>query len=202
LTGSLQLLRRALGDGNQAGMRYLELALSQAHLLGDLVNDLADVIRVQAGQLSMVHTPLELAHLVEETVDLAGPLTQDHTINLERPDAELRITGDARRLRQVVLNLLSNAVQHGGSDTDVDVRVRRDGDQAVVEVIDHGPGIAEEDRERVFERFFQATHDTGRGLGVGLYLAHAIVAGHQGTIEVQPTQPHGTTFVVRLPLSG
>jgi len=202
LSASLQLLQRAL-SGGQAGElteRYVSLALAQTRLMGDLVQDLADVIRVQAGQMPITRQPVDLVQLVSEAVELARPLSDSQDIRLATPSEHIQISADPRRLQQVVLNLISNALQHGASEQGVDIRLERDGDTAVVEVVDHGPGIAGEDRDHVFERFFQAGSDSGRGLGVGLYVVHAIVTGHGGTIDAMPTEPHGTTFRVRLPL--
>jgi signal transduction histidine kinase len=180
--------------------RYLDLALSQAGLLGEVAQDMADVIRVQSGQLPIDREPLELGRLVEETVELAGPLSQGQQIRLQRAHGELIISGDRRRLQQALLNLLSNAFELGAGDGGVDVEMTSADGAAVVEIVNHGPGIADEERQRMFERLYQADHDPGRRLGVGLFLTHAIITGHEGSLQARDTQPHGTTFIVRLPL--
>jgi two-component system CheB/CheR fusion protein len=200
LRGSLQLLQRELGDAaNERVTRYSELALVQAGLLSDLVQDLADVIRLQGGQLPIQRQPLDMRQLVQEAVEIARPFS-DNKVDFELPAQRLTVSGDPRRLQQVVLNLISNALQHAASAQGVGVRLHRDGGQAVLEVVDHGQGIPEEDGERIFERSYQASADNGRGVGVGLYLVQTIVAAHDGTVDVQQTDPHGTTFVVQLPL--
>jgi two-component system CheB/CheR fusion protein len=202
LSASLQLLQRSLNGGRAPELteRYVRLALAQARLMGDLVQDLADVIRVQAGQMPIARQPVDLVQLVSDAVELARPLSDSQTIRLDASSEHILVSADPRRMQQVVLNLISNALQHGASDQGMDIRVGRDTDMAVLEVVDYGPGIAGEDREHIFERFFQAGADSGRGLGVGLYLVHAIVTGHGGTIDALPSEPHGTTFKVRLPL--
>jgi two-component system OmpR family sensor kinase len=167
--------------------------------MGDLVQDLADVIRVQAGQMPIARQPLDLVQLLTDAVELARPLSDSQEVRLKASGEPIQISADPRRLEQVILNLISNALQHGSSAQGVEICVGCEQGMAVVEVIDHGPGIAEEDREHVFERFFQVGSDSGRGLGVGLYVVHAIVTGHDGTIEALPTEPHGTTFRVCLP---
>jgi signal transduction histidine kinase len=101
-------------------------------------------------------------------------------------------------LQQVFVNLLANAVQHGASPDGARVRVHAERANAVLEVIDHGPGVPTEDRERIFERFYQSG-ERGTGLGVGLYLVHAIVTTHGGTVQVESDKGRGTSFIVRLP---
>jgi signal transduction histidine kinase len=122
-------------------------------------------------------------------------------IRLRSSGERLPVNADPRRVQQVLLNLLSNALKHGASPRGVDVQVRRDEQFARVEVIDYGRGVPAEDREKVFERFYQVDETDSRGLGVGLYLVHAIVVAHGGRVEVQTTEPQGATFVVRLPLA-
>jgi signal transduction histidine kinase len=202
LRGSLQLLQRLVGsaDGVDRVPRYLGVALAQSTLLDDLIQDLTDVIRVQAGQLPISHEPVEFRQLVEEIVELARPLADGQDLRVEATDEDLTVSGDARRLGQVVMNLVSNALQHGASARGTDVRIHRENQFAVLEVADYGPGIPEAERELIFQRFYQAGSANERGLGVGLYLVHAIVVGHEGAIEVRASQPTGTTLVVRLPL--
>jgi two-component system OmpR family sensor kinase len=157
------------------------------------------VVRVRTGQLPVQHQPVNLAELTRGAVELGRPMT-DQEIRIEAPDEPLEVSGDRRRLQQVVLNLLANAVQHGASPRGVDVRLRCEGDAAVLEVVDHGPGIPPEHREQVFERFYRAGATGGGGLGVGLYLVRAIVSAHDGSVDLRPTPDHGSTFVIRLPL--
>jgi two-component system OmpR family sensor kinase len=125
-------------------------------------------------------------------------MVESQPLLLELPTTPVRVDADARRLQQVLLNLIANALQHGRSSQGTVVRVRADADAALIEVIDHGPGIAPVEQHRIFERFYTAEH-SGRGLGIGLYLTHAIVAAHGGTIQMARTQGGGTTFAVRLP---
>jgi two-component system OmpR family sensor kinase len=180
--------------------RYLEIALIQTTLLGDLVQDLTDVVRVQSGQLPIEHERIDLVHVVTEAVELARPLSQDQEIRLDLPSLPFAVTGDRRRLQQVVLNLIANALQHGSSEHGVDVRVRADSNAAVIEIEDYGAGIPAQHREHIFERFYRAgDHTSAAGLGVGLFLVKGIVAAHDGTIEVNSAEGHGSTFVIRLP---
>jgi two-component system, OmpR family, sensor kinase len=118
--------------------------------------------------------------------------------------AEVRVLGDEARLRQVLGNLLNNAVTHTPDGTAVEVRLRADRREALLEVADAGPGLPPDQAERVFERFFRADPARGRangGTGLGLAIVAAIVAAHGGAVEVQTAPGAGTTFRVRLPLA-
>jgi two-component system CheB/CheR fusion protein len=197
----LQLLQRALeGDGSARVAHYLEIGVTQTRLLEDLVQDLNDVVRIQSGQISIATEPVNLIELARTTVELARPIRDSQEIRLEVPPDPITVIGDRRRLQQVLLNLIANAIQHGASPRGIDVRIRRDWKAAVMEVTDYGPGIAADAREQVFKRFYRGD-TTGPGLGVGLYLVHAIVTAHAGSIDVQSTDNQGTTFVIRLPVT-
>jgi two-component system phosphate regulon sensor histidine kinase PhoR len=199
--GSLQLLQRALGTEDPARVaHHLEVSLTQTRLLEELVQDLTDVVRMQSGQLPIEREPVNLVELARTTVEMARPIADSQEIRLDAPADPVTVAGDRRRLQQVLLNLIANAIQHGASPRGVDVRLHRDNSVAVIEVTDYGGGIATDARKQVFERFYQA--DVERpGLGIGLYLVHAIVGTHEGSIDVQSTDSTGTTFVVRLPIN-
>ena len=128
------------------------------------------------------------------------------------------VVGDEDRLRQVVANLMANAVRHTPEGTAIDVAVgvvaagatdRPDGSggsairRAVLEVRDHGPGLSAEQAERVFERFYRIdssrTRGRGGGSGLGLSIVTAVVAAHRGQVEVRPTPGGGATFRIEIP---
>jgi two-component system OmpR family sensor kinase len=115
------------------------------------------------------------------------------------------VTGDEPRLRQVVANLVRNALVHTPPATPIQVRAAREDGNAVIVVVDHGPGLPDGDPERLFEPFYRA--DPGRsrdrgGTGLGLSIAARVVAAHGGTIQVSGTPGGGATFRVELPLAG
>ena len=113
------------------------------------------------------------------------------------------VAGDEARLRQVVSNLVTNAVTHTPPGTEIVVRVGAQDGQAVLEVVDHGPGLSDADAERIFERFYRADPSRTRasgGSGLGLSIVAALVAAHAGTVRVNETPGGGATFVVLLPL--
>jgi two-component system, chemotaxis family, CheB/CheR fusion protein len=200
LRGSLEMLLRSLpldGGDSRVG-RYASISLEQSRLLTDLVQDLSDVVRVQSGQLAIERQSVDLVEVVQAAVELARPMAEGLEIRVEAPES-LPIEGDRRRLQQVLLNLLSNAVQYGSTPAGIVVRLESDDQEAVLEVIDSGPGIPAEDHQRIFDRFYRSTQTSAPGLGVGLYVVRAIVAGHGGTVHVESNDGHGAAFVVRLP---
>ncbi|MBV9603001.1 MAG: ATP-binding protein, partial [Chloroflexi bacterium] len=152
-------------------------------------------------QLLIKRERVDLVPLVADTVELARPLSADQGIRFERPATTLAVRGDRRRLQQVLLNLIANGLQHGASQRGLDVRVGAERDAILVQVTDYGSGIPAEHREQVFDRFYRVgAHGGGAGLGVGLFLVKAIITAHDGTIDVDSTDGHGSTFTMRLPL--
>ena len=114
------------------------------------------------------------------------------------------VDGDANRLTQVLVNLVANAQRHTPAGTDVTVRVGRAGTTAVIEVVDHGPGLSPEEAEQVFERFYRADPSRSRaqgGSGLGLAIVDAVVRAHGGTATVDATPDGGATFRVQLPVT-
>jgi two-component system CheB/CheR fusion protein len=111
------------------------------------------------------------------------------------------VKGDATRLSQVVLNLLTNAARHAPDSPRIELRLRREEGEATLEVQDYGPGIPAADLPHLFDRFYQAVRRTAEdGLGVGLFITRELVRAHGGAIEVRSTEGAGATFTVRLPL--
>jgi two-component system CheB/CheR fusion protein len=201
IRGSLQLLQLTLGPAaDEAVARYIDVGLSQTRVLEDLVLALTDVVRILAGHLPIERSSIDLADLAQTTIELTQPLADGQEIRLIAPAEPITVSGDRRRLQQVLLNLIGNAVEHGASLRGVDVRLYQQDSTAAVEVVDYGPGIAEDARAHVFERFYKVDTD-GSGLGLGLYVAHAIIQAHDGSIDVHSTDGRGTTVVIRLPLA-
>ncbi|HEX9342509.1 MAG TPA: HAMP domain-containing sensor histidine kinase [Actinomycetota bacterium] len=195
-------------------MRRIE---DQAASMGLLVNDLLLLARLDQ-QRPLERHPVDLLTLVADAVQDARAVAPDRQVALllgdgDAPGEPLIVLGDESRLRQVIANLMSNALTHTPPSTSVEVRARTDAQHAVVEVADHGPGLTPEQTERVFERFYRAdparSHaqagtsgtDGGAGAGLGLAIVAALVAAHSGTVEVDSTPGRGATFKLLLPLA-
>jgi two-component system CheB/CheR fusion protein len=204
LLGSLDLLDRRARRARDPDQ--LAESAGMAHDAGlklqRLVNDLVDVGRLTNGKLRLVFVPTDLAAITREAVEMARGTEGEYPLGLEGADGPLTVMGDAVRLRQVLLNLLNNAIIHAPG-APIAVRVRRDGGVAEIQVTDEGPGIAPEALPHLFNRFFQATSTeppASTGMGLGLYIAREIVDAHGGDIAVASSVGEGATFTVRLPL--
>jgi signal transduction histidine kinase len=205
LFGYLQLHRRHLesGQSGESVHRSITRALEQVEHLRVLVDDLLDVERLRTGRLSLRRVPTDLTPLVARVVAFAESLTHGKTLRVTLPSEPLTVDGDAVRLEQVLLNLITNAVEHAPDSSAVDVTLRADGGEAELAVRDYGPGIPAAEVGQIFTRYRQAAQGrrTGsRGLGLGLYITHEIVEEHGGTIGVESTEGQGARFAVRLPL--
>jgi two-component system, OmpR family, sensor kinase len=173
---------------------------SEATRMGGLVEDLLTLARLDE-QRPEGRVPVDLTVLAADAVQDAKALAKDRAVTLtgrEGPLGPTLVLGDEARLRQVVGNLLANALQHTPAGSPVQIAVGH----GVVEVRDHGPGVPAEQVRSVFERFFRADASRQRasgGTGLGLAIVAAIVASHGGQIAVTRTPGGGATFAVRLP---
>jgi two-component system NtrC family sensor kinase len=192
-----QLLLRD-GSLTPAQRESLEVIKSETQRASQVVKDLLAFAR----RSEALREPLDLNGLLERTLRLRGYQLTSNKIELETDySQELpAVTGDARQLQQVFLNLVTNAIQAmttlGGGT--LFVTTRYEGSRVVVEMRDTGPGIPDSAREHIFEPFF-TTKGEGEGTGLGLSVSYGIVTAHGGTIEVVSTSPAGTTFQVSLP---
>ena len=147
--------------------------------------------------------PVDLALLVTDAVadfQVVSP-TYPVTMAVE----QIVVAGDRMRLRQVVDNLLSNVRTHTPAGTAVSISLRREGEMALLSVKDNGPGVAMEDQEHIFERFWRADKARTRskgGSGLGLAIVASLVEAHGGSITIASRPGHGTTFTVTLPIAG
>ena len=183
--------------------RLLKGIEAEAARMGVLVDDLLLLARLDQGR-ALERRPVDLARVAADAVDDARAVEPDRPIDLEAPPG-LVVTGDDLRLRQVFANLLANARQHTPARTPVHVTVVRDGESATLTVADEGPGLAAEQAERVFERFYRADAARSRaqgGTGLGLAIVAAIAEAHGGSAGVDSRPGQGARFRVTLPLVG
>ncbi|MBO9542588.1 HAMP domain-containing protein [bacterium] len=198
--GHLQLIQRR-GDANPEQAKvWLETASREVGRLIRLVNELLDLARAEGQALIVAPAPVELGALAREVVLQLQVLAP--RIQAEVPEP-LWVKGDEDRLRQVLINLVDNAVRATRDGGSVRVSVRREQEAALVTVEDTGCGIPPERLERIFDRFYRLDAARGRergGAGLGLAIAQAIVRAHGGEIAVESVVGQGTRFAVRLPL--
>jgi signal transduction histidine kinase len=170
-----------------------------------LVTDVLDLARFRSGTLTLQARRFDGVGLAREAGAAVASLLQarDQRLDLRVPAGPVWVYGDRRRLEQVLLNLLSNAHKFSPAGEAIGLAMVADGDDVVWSVEDHGPGIAPEDRARLFERFFTSASDSGgSGTGLGLPIALAIAEAHGGTIEVETEPSRGSVFALRVPAHG
>jgi PAS domain S-box-containing protein len=204
---SLQLLVGTLlrhvgvdGEAGEPAKAKLEIAARQIDRLTRLIGELMDLSQIRAGKLRLALEDLDLAALVRDVVArFAEDLRRAGCVITLDADAPVTGRWDRLRVEQIVTNLLSNAMKFGGGKP-IEIRIAGDDGRARLVVRDHGPGIAPEDRERIFERYERATEAQAvSGLGLGLYIVRQIVLAHGGTIDVASRPGEGATFTVELP---
>jgi signal transduction histidine kinase len=179
---------------------FLTLIGDETTRLASLVADVLDTSRIEAGTFSYRFTDVDLAALVRDTVTTASLAQDEVPIELELGTVA-PVRGDVERLRQVVGNLVDNAVKYSPEGAGVHVSVsQHDGTVSVV-VADGGPGIAEEDQALIFEKFGRASRgQTKPGTGLGLYIARAIAQAHGGSLDVRSAPGEGATFTLAIPV--
>ncbi|HVL05236.1 MAG TPA: ATP-binding protein [Acidimicrobiales bacterium] len=200
---ALQAVLENLVDGVEpAGPETLRTMLRQVERLGALVTQLLDLSRLESGAVPLQRRPFELGPLLEDVAGETRLRATDVTVAVHVDPAGVTAEGDPARVHQVLANLLDNALRHSPAGGTVELRATRDRAGVTIEVSDEGPGISEEERSKVFERFYRA--DSARsskdgGAGLGLAIARWIVDLHGGDIRVESHQPHGCRMIVELP---
>jgi signal transduction histidine kinase len=206
LTSIMGYLELALDDEElgEEPRTYLDVVQRNSERLLRLVNDLLFVARLEAGELDLHSSEVDLGACVRQAVEEARPRAAAKSIEL---GAEVQsvpeLRADRGRMFQLLDNLISNAIKFTPEGGRIEVRLTQRDSRLRLEVSDTGIGIAQEELSRLFERFFRATTATERhipGTGLGLYIAGAIVGAHGGEIDVESTPGQGTTFCVEFPV--
>ncbi|MBN1309814.1 MAG: GAF domain-containing protein [Anaerolineae bacterium] len=170
--------------------------------LTELISNLLEMSRIEAGMLHIQSHSIDLIKILEDAVEAARMRLRDHAIRLEQPVPSLSAYGDARRIEQVLANLLDNAAKYSPAKSLIEVQVEEDDRQVIVAVKDRGRGIAPEHLGRIFDRFYQisASPDSGRhGIGLGLAICRGLVEAQGGRIWVESQVGQGSTFYFSLP---
>jgi len=171
-----------------------------------IVNDLLTLARADAGQLEIVQTPVDLSLLLQEVGQQHLILFDSQHVGLDMQiDDNLEIMGEASQIERTVMNLLSNAFKHAPEHSSIHLTAHAKEESAILCVRDKGPGIAAEQQQQLFDRFFRADdarcRKEGEGAGLGLAICKRIVDAHGGDIWVESTAGEGSAFFIRLPLS-
>ncbi|MGH2476760.1 MAG: sensor histidine kinase, partial [Candidatus Limnocylindrales bacterium] len=208
LAETLQRDAVAVGDALPARMRDRigKIEVETGHLV-QMVSELLDLSRIESGETLDMADDLDVGRLAAASAERLRLFAerQGVTLAVEAPEGFPTVRGDRARLGQVVVNLVHNAVKFSPDGGEVAVGVRRERDEVVVSIADHGIGIPRNALERVFERFYKVDRarqreDVGGGTGLGLAIARHVIDQHGGRIWVESTEGVGSTFSFALPI--
>jgi signal transduction histidine kinase len=202
LVGASVLLEQPVDAFDAARARKVAGTIQRAaQNMTQLVKDLLDLARIRQGRIPLDPRPCACAHLLEQALSLLQPLAaaRRQEIVAAPPDAAMRVRCDPERVLQVFSNVLGNAVKFSPPGARITVDVAREGAAVRFAVKDAGPGLTEEQKARVFDRYWQGTTKDARGSGLGLCIAKGLVEAHGGRIRVDGGVGQGTTVSFTLP---
>jgi two-component system, OmpR family, phosphate regulon sensor histidine kinase PhoR len=209
LLGFVETLQGPARDDPQARSRFLTIMREQAQRMSRLVDDLLSLSRIEQHLHVHPETPVDLVGILRHIVDTLTPMAHDRQVdlNVSTPHKAI-VAGDRDELLRIAENLIENAIKYGASDPDsknrdVDISLVIQGQQVILTVRDHGPGIAQEHLPRLTERFYRVDAGDSRakgGTGLGLAIVKHIVARHRGRLNIESKIGDGASFSVQLPL--
>jgi signal transduction histidine kinase len=184
---------------------FVQIIHDEARRMGDLVNNFLDLARMESGRAELVKGATNIRDIVEQVVTMMQPTAQQRAIAIETdvsPDVPI-IQADNNRLKQVMLNLVSNAIKYNKDGGQVLISAQVEDGHLRVAVRDTGVGIAPEDLERIGEKFFRVrgASEESLGTGLGLAIARQIAEAHSGRLEIQSIYGEGSTFSFTVPLA-
>jgi PAS domain S-box-containing protein len=204
IKGYTQLLSQTVNDlPPEERATYLNAVLSEIERMMGLISELLDVSRIETNRLQIHLQPIRWLEFIERRVSAFRIQNPHRTIRFEPALEELTVIADPDRMRQVIDNLISNAIKYSPEGSDIDVQLAVEDSTILTAVADHGIGIPRDEIPLLFERFHRARNVSSRyygGLGLGLYIARAIVEAHHGAIMVESEEGQGSRFTIRLPL--
>ena len=203
VSGYLQSTLRRGHNLTQPQREALEIASSEANRTIQLMQDLLDLARVDSGRMHFQIEAIVLNDFIEEIVGMAREYS-NRIVNVKSTSKTMVIKADINRLKQVLLNLIDNAVKYSDDREPVTVKLARQGAKVAIQVSDRGIGIPLAQQARIFERFYRVDDDRSRatgGTGLGLSIVKTLVEGMGGSISLRSQQGVGSTFTVTFPLT-
>jgi signal transduction histidine kinase len=203
IKGSLELLLGGYaGELPAEAAELLGIALTAVDRLVRLINDLLDISKIESGKMEFHLDRLDVNDCVRKSMRSLRTLAEAHKVSIraEQEGTMPSVMADRDRLEQVITNLLSNALKYTRPETEVTVRTCAQDSVVRISVIDQGPGIAKENLEKVFDRFYQLA-GSKKGTGLGLTICRALVEQHRGRIWVESELGHGSQFHIELPVA-
>ncbi len=200
ISATLSVLLVSANNLSQSAKTVLQKAEASLQRLTDLIRDLLDLEKLEAGKVILDFGAVSALDVCSAASDSVEFLARSLAVTLVRPNNDVLMLGDERRLVRVLINLISNAIKFSPRGSTVTVAVTDLGTVTEISVTDQGPGIPQSDRELIFEKFRQSSsQSTVKGTGLGLAIAKLIVEGHHGVIGVNSVLNEGSTFYIRIP---
>lgn len=193
----LEAIRKEVPESEHEEMQEAQANMQRVL---DLIGDLMDMRTVEGGSFELNRSEASLSELVSGAVASVRALALEKQITITDTTTKDPVFLDRRRMSQVLVNILSNAIKFSPAHSTVTIKASTNDGNASIEISDQGPGIPDELRDRVFDARFQVKRD-GKGFGLGLAISKAIVDAHGGTIQIRPVLPNGATFAIVLPES-
>jgi PAS domain S-box-containing protein len=199
INGYLQILAHRVVDVKNK--MFVQKACQQVTKLSSLVDDLLDVSKIEAGKLRFESEDIDISEVIGDAIHLISHAYNKYHITFDSPGVGCIIKGDAHRIEQVIINLLTNAIRYAPGSDRIEVHLSREQDEIKVGVKDYGIGIRPEKLNDIFSRYYRIddSRTKASGLGIGLYLCYEIVTRHSGKIWAESELGKGSTFWFTLP---
>ena len=201
---STLMIDNIYGPLNDKQREGLQRTLRAARHLLELVNDVLDLSKIEAGKIELALAAVNVSNLIDDLFVTVRPLADEHgsELTFSRPKEEVTIVTDPRRVRQILLNLLSNAIKFGNKKPITVECTERNGGGVFISVTDEGEGISDEDQQRIFEEFVQVSPTQQMGTGLGLPISRRLATLLDGSLEVESEPGKGSVFTLHLPAEG
>jgi two-component system sensor histidine kinase/response regulator len=194
------MLRHLSGETAEAQRKRGRVALQQLDRMATLVSSVLEASQLSDGRIKLQREPCELSAFLQGVVRYWRDTRPEVEFSLSLPAEAVTIQADPERIRQILNNLVSNAVKYGGTSARVELVLELSPGRVVISVTDHGVGMDASELPRIFDRFHRAAGSTGQGHGLGLYIASALAQLHGGSLQVHSQRGEGSTFTLSLPM--
>jgi two-component system phosphate regulon sensor histidine kinase PhoR len=200
------LLEGLAGPLQEKQADFIARGTKKIDALLELINDLLNVARIEAGGYVRNRVPTDIARIIQETVSLMEPRAREQGITLTVSCVNMKpVSADPKGMEEVLSNLITNAINYSPEGGTVSITARGRGSQMEIEVSDTGVGISPEELPKIFDKFYRVKHPKTRhvtGTGLGLAIVKDVVEAHEGTIDVHSIAGKGTVFTILIPASG
>jgi PAS domain S-box-containing protein len=188
----------------QEKLKYLKTIDKATDRLVELIDQLLDMSHIDSGMLKIDKKPFNIAQLLQDVINEAQIRSPDHLFSQNLPGNIPRLNIDARRIREVLDNLISNAVKYSKANTEIIITAQCGTDELLISVTDHGIGIPKDEQLEVFDRFFRSRRsqvEVIKGIGLGLSISKKLVEAHGGSLWMESEEGKGSTFFFTLPIN-